>query len=172
MALSWRAVLIAALAAGVVVAGAAVLDEALETPPAFCPDDVDSDEPEDVSSLSAPPRSGVALFDVAGNGDMTDRGDQLDGRLPNTFTRDALICQYQRESDEELGSCGLSTKLLATRYAYKVYEFSSKRLLGEFELLGHGRCPTGIRELPAGSSSLNADPDYPALVERLVPLLT
>ncbi|MGC7096106.1 hypothetical protein ACPZ19_15645 [Amycolatopsis lurida] len=163
--------LVAALAVAVVVTGVVALGDALETPPAFCPDSVDSDEPEDKSTLGEP-ENGVALFDVAENGDMTDRSSELVGRVPNTLTKDALVCQYERESEEELGSCGGSTTLLATRYAYKVYELPTKRLLGTFELLGAGRCPTGIIELPAGSSSIAADPDYPRLIDRLVPLLS
>ncbi|MBN6042314.1 hypothetical protein [Amycolatopsis sp. 195334CR] len=73
-----RGILVAALAAAAVVTGVVVLVEAGETPPAFCPDSVDSDEPADEPSLGEP-ENDIALFDVAENGDMTDRSDQLDG---------------------------------------------------------------------------------------------
>lgn len=150
----------------VVVVGVEVFGDAFHTPRAFCPDNVDDDDPHSSSELDGRPPEGVVMYSVDDD-DMDDMSSQLAGLFPSDFPyRPALVCQYRTKSDEQIGECG-SFPLVRTRYDYKAYAVPGKELLGVFDLPGVPRCPSGISTGP----TLPTQPDYHGIVERLAPLL-
>ncbi|WP_020673891.1 hypothetical protein [Amycolatopsis nigrescens] len=158
------------VAAAVVVIGLQVFDDVFHTPAAFCPDDVDGDDPHGRSELDAHPPDGVLLYGVGEDG-MDDQTSQIATRFPSDFPyRPALVCEYLTMSDEQISACptsgGETIPVVRTRYDYKVYAIPGKELLGVFDLPGTPLCG-GIVTQP----EIPAEPDYSAVVERLAPLL-
>ncbi|GAA4419235.1 hypothetical protein ACFQV2_25685 [Actinokineospora soli] len=155
----------------VVVVGFQVVGDAFRTPPAFCPDDVDDDDPHGSSALDEQPPDGVVLYQVGEDG-MEDRTSLLTTRFPAGFPyRPALVCEYRTTYDERISACptsgGGEIPVVRTRYDYKVYAIPDKRLLGVFDLPGTPLCGGGITT----RSELPTESDYTAIVERLGRLL-
>lgn len=169
------AVLVALLVAGVaVVVGVRVFGEAdaSRTPPAFCPADVDENDPQGESELDSRRSDDLLLYLVDEDG-MKDMSSQLNGKFPEDFPyRPALVCEYRTMYDDQLSECptsgGGSIPMMRTSYDYKVYDLPGKELLGVFDAPGVALCDDyGI----VTDSKIPAGPDYPTVLKRLAPLL-
>jgi hypothetical protein len=186
---------IGGLVAGVVIV-VAVLVSGCETSrtlpsslPSFCPLAPLNAAPQPGSDLegNTEPRTGPGPYKVAvfaDEGGLGDLEDELKAKKPSWTPENrkvqVVVCQYQTPSDERLtmpcdgyrSDTGqpVSVAVNVARYDYKVYDASTKELLGQFDLRGTSRdCPDRAVAVEGAQPSVVARPDYDEVIGDLLP---
>ena len=158
-------------------------------PAAFCPATAASNEVQPRSKLdgktgprteSGPHR--LAYFDVDKH--MLDNTSYVGGFLPEGTSQNGpvqvVVCQYAAPNNKPIGKCGgyksgnhaaVSVVVTGVQYTFKAYDADSKRLFDTFSLAGIRTCPTSVETINDVPQSIDAEPDYPAVIKRLLPHL-